>query len=246
MARIKAFAPASAKAILFDLSGTLVAWNEAYETALREAASEWVGRWSDSEEGRDGIESLIEAYREGRRAGRRRGAALRSALAVLPIEADERIVKHVARTARTLQPSRATLVPGGLEALERLHKTYRLAIVTNLDKERALEVWRTTGLARYVREEDVFAPFGKLRKPDRRWFRAIAARLDVPPRQCVMVGNSYRKDVSGAVKAGCQAIWVKKGARASAALRGSARRPLVRIPSLRLLPAALRTPTKWL
>lgn len=239
MARARTFAPAAANVICFDLSGTLVSWNGAYETALKEAAAEWLGRWSEAEESG---EALTAAYRAARGKGRRRLAAVREALSALPIEADERIVGHIARTARVLQPKRATLKPGAEEALTRLAGAYRLAVVTNLDRGRALEVWRHAGLTRYIAEEDVYAASGSLRKPDRRWFRSIASRLGVPPGRCVMVGDSYRNDAVGAARAGFQAVWIKRGARASAALRGTARRPIVRIPSLRLLPAALRTP----
>jgi len=47
-------------------------------------------------------------------------------------------------------------------------------------------------------------------KPDERIFALTLERLAVPPHSAVMVGDSLRRDIAGAQKAGLKAIWVNR------------------------------------
>jgi FMN phosphatase YigB (HAD superfamily) len=51
-----------------------------------------------------------------------------------------------------------------------------------------------------------------LRKPDRAYFLRAAAEIDVPPSQCIHIGDSYNADALGALQAGFRGIWLNKGA----------------------------------
>src|SRR5690606_23857962 len=120
----------------------------------------------------------------------------------------DRIARSAARQARQLQPQYAKFTDGAEETLKALAaRGYRIAVVTNLDTNTAAALRQRLRLDRFIREEDVFTAEGRLKKPHRRLFRAVAAKLGT---RCVMVGDSYRRDIRGAVHAGWNAIWIRK------------------------------------
>jgi FMN phosphatase YigB (HAD superfamily) len=240
LAKKTTFSGASVDVVCFDLSETLVAWNDAFDASLREAAGEWAGRWSEGGRRAEWQGELSRAFWNARKQGKARTDAIREALSVLPIDTDERIIAQVSRTARRLQPLRCGYAAGAEAALAKLSPHYRLAVMTNLDEERALQVWKRLKLDRFMKEEDLFYGTDSARKPNRRMYRTAAARLGVPASRCLMVGNSYRNDCIGAVRAGWKAVWIKKGVRPSAKKRGRGERPVMMIPSVGLLPRLLR------
>lgn len=235
------FSAAAVDVICFDLCETLVAWNDAYDVALREAASEWAGRWSEGNaEEQSWQDTLSETYWRSRRRGEGRKDAIRRSLGILPIDADERIVSQVARTARRLQPLRCSLIPGVETALTQLSSKYRLAVLTNLDEVRTKQLWDRLQLDRYIRESDLFYASKIGRKPSLRLYRTVASRLGAPVERCLMVGNSYRNDCMGAARAGWKAVWIKKGVRPSLIRYRRSERIIRRIPSVKLLPRLLQ------
>ena len=48
-----------------------------------------------------------------------------------------------------------------------------------------------------------------VRKPDPEIFRMGVRALELPAEQCLVVGDSFRKDIEPALKAGCRAVWIK-------------------------------------
>jgi HAD superfamily hydrolase (TIGR01509 family) len=76
-------------------------------------------------------------------------------------------------------------------------------------------------------------------KPHPSIFLSVLAGLDVAPREAVMVGDSLRHDVEGALNIGMRAVWLQRGDNAAptyAAVR-DASVPVIR--SLRELPALI-------
>jgi len=226
-------------AVCFDLSDTIIEWEVAYEAALRDTLEEWVGRWSDRDAAAAALDGAMRRYRRARRAGKRRADAVRDAAGGMPIDGDERTVAYIARQCRRLQTERAGFVDGAEETLLRLAARYRLAIVTNLPADDAAAICSRLRLYRFVPEDRLFAG---ARKPDPLLFRRVAAKLGVPPQRCVMVGNSYRHDVEGALRAGWKAVWVRRKAPASPPRMQSRDPKRVRAAaSLTELPRLLRT-----
>ena len=224
-------------AVCFDLSDTIVEWEAAFEAALREAFGEWVGRWSDRQAAAAAVDGAVRRYRRARREGMRRASAVRDAAEEMPIEADERTIRYIVRQCRRLQTERAGFADGAEETMRRLARRYRLAIVTNLPADDAAAIWRRLRLHRFVPERLLFAAGSgaPARKPDVLLFRYVSAQLGVPPHRCVMVGDSYRQDVAGALRAGWKAVWLRKRATRLRDPRVSA------APSLPGLPRLLRT-----
>ena len=48
-----------------------------------------------------------------------------------------------------------------------------------------------------------------VRKPDHRIFLLGVEALGLKPEECIVVGDSFYKDIEPAKKAGCQAVWFK-------------------------------------
>ena len=81
---------------------------------------------------------------------------------------------------------------------------YRLAVVSNADG-RVEALLQARGLAEhfeFIIDSHVFG----VEKPDPRIFLAAAERLELPPAECLYVGDLYPVDVLGARRAGLQAV----------------------------------------
>ncbi len=230
----------AAAVVCFDLSGTLVAWDAAYEAALRAAMGEWVGRWGDEGAAETLIEEALLHYKKSRKRGKSKTAGIRDAVAVLQTVSDERTARHLAKEAKRLQPRKAAFVAGAEETLRQLSGRYRLAILTNLEEATAKELWLRLKLHRFVQEKDLFAAPPGMKKPETRLFRAVAATLGTPPRHCVMVGDSYRRDVVGAIRSGWQAVWIRQAEARPSSPRSALGRHLRIAPSILALPRLIR------
>lgn len=93
------------------------------------------------------------------------------------------------------------------EVLARLHERYPMALVSNFygNIGRVLEEFGLDGLFSHVVESAVVG----VRKPDPRIFTLGVEALGLQPQETVVVGDSFRKDIEPALKAGCHAVWMK-------------------------------------
>ena|GEM_PF-1092622 len=230
-----------AEVVCFDLSGTIADWNGAFRSAFEEAVKEWIGRWDQDNNIEESIQNALNKYHSARKEGRSNKESLKAALSLLPTGADERIIAHVASSIRALHPEKARFVNGAEEMLRSLSSRYRLAVITNLDEERAKAVWEALKLHRFMKEEDLFSATRGLRKPSIRLYRHASEKLGVPASSCVMVGNSYRQDIAGALASGWQAVWVRTGGKDAGGIKLRSRRGRIFyvIRTVRLLPRLL-------
>lgn len=145
-------------------------------------------------------------------------------------EADGNVANELYRAA---YKAAWQLCDGGREVLTHLKgEDYRLALLSNYVREVQMEKVERFGLASEFDGlffmEDVPAP-----KPDSRAFLTVCERLGVTPEQAVMVGDSLKNDVEGALGAGLKAVWYNRWQTAGPAV------PTIR--HLSELPALLRT-----
>ena len=104
-------------------------------------------------------------------------------------------------------------LPGTVEILQKLKSHgIKLAIVTNITPE-LLEHQKkkvaALGIAHFFDAIVYSAEFG-VHKPDRRIFDHAAAMLGVPNEQCLFVGDDPESDISGALGAGMEAVWLDR------------------------------------
>ena len=64
------------------------------------------------------------------------------------------------------------------------------------------------GLDKYFKDIVESAVVG-IRKPDHRIYLLGVEALGLKPEECVVVGDSFYKDIEPAKKAGCKAVWFK-------------------------------------
>lgn len=94
-------------------------------------------------------------------------------------------------------------------ALERLRRTYRLALLTNGASDLQREKISGAGIAGYFEEILVAGDIG-VAKPHPRIFETLLARLGVKPGEATMLGDSQSRDVQGAQAVGMKAVWVNR------------------------------------
>jgi len=100
-------------------------------------------------------------------------------------------------------------VPGAKEALAELSHLYPLSVATNAPHsgtEEMMKALERIGAKRYFTNFFSSKELG-YGKPDPRFFRSIAEKLDVETDDCLMIGNHYAKDIAGAKKTGMKTIY---------------------------------------
>jgi len=102
--------------------------------------------------------------------------------------------------------NRVELFPGALLGLERLAGHFRLFSLTNGNAD-----LKQVGLAQHF-ELSFSARSMGFAKPDPRGFRAVAEAAGLKPEQVLHVGDHPEQDVSGALAAGMQAVWLNREA----------------------------------
>lgn len=91
--------------------------------------------------------------------------------------------------------------------LESLSKQYKLVLVSNFYGNIAA-VLKDFGLDSYFSKIVESAVVG-VRKPDPRIFELGAEAMGLKPEETLVIGDSYRKDIVPAEKAGAQVLWLK-------------------------------------
>ena len=91
--------------------------------------------------------------------------------------------------------------------LKSLAAKYPMVLVSNFygNIEKVLE---TYGIRQYFKKIIESAVVG-VRKPDPHIFSLGVEALGLKPEECLVVGDSYRKDIVPAREAGCRAVWLK-------------------------------------
>ncbi|MGI6231424.1 MAG: HAD family hydrolase [Prevotella sp.] len=93
------------------------------------------------------------------------------------------------------------------DVLEELHKRYPMVLVSNFYGNISV-VLREFGLDGFFSDIVESAVVG-IRKPNPRIFELGVERLGLKPEECVVVGDSFYKDIEPAHKAGCRTVWFK-------------------------------------
>lgn len=98
-------------------------------------------------------------------------------------------------------------VEAAARVLEVLSAKYPMVLVSNFygNIEKVLESY---GIRKYFKKIVESAVVG-VRKPDPKIFTLGVEALGLEPGECLVVGDSYRKDIMPALEAGCRAVWIK-------------------------------------
>lgn len=200
------------QAVVMDLDDTLYDATGAYRRALQRMARE----------SSLGEKAFLSAYNEGRARTKDLlscGASIHNRMLYfqhaleslgrsplpLAMELAETYWKYVMETAQ--------LAPGAKEFLQRVRQQgMRTAILTDLTVDVQIKKIEHLGISSLIDCLVTSEEAGE-EKPSAAMFRLVLGKLDVPPEQCVMLGDSYEKDIEGARAAGMQTVWKTDAAR---------------------------------
>ena len=99
-------------------------------------------------------------------------------------------------------------LPGAQEAVERLHRKYRLFLASNGTASVQHSRLTSAGLYPYFEKVFVSQDIG-YNKPSREYFQACFAQIPgFDPERAIMVGDSLTSDILGGIRAGIKTCWV--------------------------------------
>lgn len=236
----------SKQVIFFDLNRTIIDPVRTFNAAFLEAFGDYTGRLSPSGEEPRLVEQALAAYwqeREKRSKARStagsnerelRTASLRAALGTLPLSDKSKQAEAMESRIRGLADRHPQLYEDALPALERLARRYSLAIISNGRRERLLIRVAHSGLAPFFPENRLFTPAADGRgKPHLDVYRRALNGMKVTPEAAVMVGDSWKNDIKGALSIGMSAIWLRYGASdAKPIVKGAGRWQVITISTL--------------
>ena len=101
----------------------------------------------------------------------------------------------------------AAHVKDAAAVLEVLSKKYPMVLVSNFYGNIST-VLETYGIKKYFSKIVESSVVG-VRKPDPKIFTLGVEALGLEPGECLVVGDSYKKDIVPALAAGCKAVWIK-------------------------------------
>ncbi len=172
----------------------------------------WEGLWATF----DGNHPVLDDLREWVPTYRRR--AWRSALAAIGLEGPA-----LAGTAQDVfakaQARGHPLVGGAAQTIDQLGDRYRLGLLTNGPSDIQRLKVRGTGLGSRFETVAISGEMG-VGKPAPGAFAEVASRLRAAPHDVVMVGDSWERDVLGALSSGWSAVWIASGRPAPERLEG--------------------------
>ncbi len=102
--------------------------------------------------------------------------------------------------------------PGAEKALKDLSLNYPCCIASNAPDSDTVEM---INALKRVGADAYFTWFFTSReigfeKPDIRFFQAICKRMDILPEHCIMIGDNYVKDITGAKTAGMKSVFYNR------------------------------------
>jgi putative hydrolase of the HAD superfamily len=122
---------------------------------------------------------------------------------------DNALAAELAQFFERDRRTRHVLFPETLHVLDELKKHYKLAMITNGAIDIQRDKINGANLADFF---DLIIISGELGfgKPNPKLFQLAMERLAVKPDQCVMIGDSLTRDITGASAVGIRTIWLNR------------------------------------
>ena len=174
-----------------------------YQLALELGIASWEGLWSRFE----GCHPRLDGMAEWAPSYRLR--AWQSALAALGVE-DAALAATTANAYDHAQRAGHPLIDGTATAVRQVKERFRVGLLTNGPADIQRLKLNQTGLSACFDAVVVSGEVG-VGKPSPEGFQLALDALAVRPEEAVMVGDSWERDVTGALGAGMSAVWVAGG-----------------------------------
>ena len=105
------------------------------------------------------------------------------------------------------------VIPGAVECLSELYQSHICCVASNAgdsDAEQMAMALERVNLKAYFQFFFTSRELG-FQKPDPRFFREIAFRLNIEPEVCLSIGNDHKQDIIPAKSAGMQTVLLSDG-----------------------------------
>jgi HAD superfamily hydrolase (TIGR01662 family) len=215
------YSPELKKVIFFDMNRTLLDPQQAFRDSFLETLQEYTGRWQqmDAFKPEKVFQAYIEQWQKQRRTKKNtkvpleqiRLACLVHAFQPLPFPNKERFLRTFWQQTKSRQDQSPRLFKDVRETLKQLNdKSYKLAIISNGSKLKLEQQLKLLKLQSLIPDQHLFSSQqGGVRKPNPQIFRHALQTLRIPAAQAIMVGDSWKNDIVGAVSSGMDAIWIR-------------------------------------
>ena len=163
----------------------------------------WEALWATF----DGNHPILDEVREWVPTYRRQ--AWRTALTAVGLE-DQALVGTAQAAFANAQARGHPLVKGAAQTINELGRRYRLGLLTNGPSDIQRLKLQRTGLASRFETVSISGETG-LGKPAPAAIAEVVSRLKAKPPDVVIVGDSWERDVLGAISSGLSAVWIASG-----------------------------------
>jgi|SRR5579872_918932 len=202
------------RGLVFDLDDTLCDDTSSYHAAALDVARELARAHAVDPDAlkeayireADGFWQRLTHEELGKSIGSLRERMWAAALAAVGI-AEPSAAMQAAELYNEARRKYLTLFPDVERQLGRWRSTYRLALLTNGFAETHREKIVLLEIEAYFDAILIADEVGMV-KPDPRVFLHACERLGTAPRETVMVGDRYERDIVGAIEAGLRTVWV--------------------------------------
>ncbi|WP_372636276.1 HAD family hydrolase [Cohnella sp.] len=192
-----------------DVRGTLTDEPQADRDCFLAVLKELTGRWLP-EDGEWNAGSIYRTFSKHRARHLSFEESLKRVLRRAPIESGREWLTSFRREYEGLRVHTIRIRPEAAPTLKLLAQAKAIGIISNGSRKRVERVLELGKLTPYLDEKLIVDSSGAgFRKPDPRLFRLAARKAGVKAEQCVMVGDSWRRDVKGGVDAGMLPIWLR-------------------------------------
>lgn len=206
------------KAIFFDLNETLLDNRTTFTDSFVTVLQDYTGRWSQDEP--IPLEQIAAQYQaEWRKRTRNkkksaipveriRRTSLATVLSPLPLPTNRAFVETFLQKVDHMNAKQPKLYPGAREALQFLSRRCKLALISNGKADKIERCLQRLQLQEYFPPSRQFSSLRKDRKkPNAYLFLQALNSLQLEKDDAVMVGNSWHRDITGAIRCGIDAIW---------------------------------------
>lgn len=237
------FYPHHKKVVFFDLNRTLIDHKQSFRKCFVEVLEEFTARWD-----REGIdwqpEALASRYmrmykkirlKNGTKPSlfKRQSTALRTILKPYPLVVNDEFIRSFFKRMKQLRPQCEQLHEEAQTVLASLKPTYRLGLISNNEHTDLGKL----GLSSFFTSKQLITPQRSgYHKPHPAMFRYAMRTFAAKPQQCVMIGDSWKRDIIGASRAGMDAVWLNPKAKAITSKRKVHTRTVITASRLDLIP----------
>ena len=106
------------------------------------------------------------------------------------------------------------MLPGATEFIREITQKYDASIITNGIADTQHSRFRMTDTEKYFSHIFISEEMG-FQKPDRRFFDIVLKTLHAAPEDCIVIGDSEKSDIQGALNAGIESIFISFSGRRS-------------------------------